>query len=807
MRNGQIFFSESLRKYKLIRFLSNLLRSIWLFFPAILFVILAMVCFTQLGPGKDILISFTETTGTFGGILLSKFIFLVAITFWTYVSWYASRMVGYIKAFQHKEAAKILNPALTDDKYNKLFDMELRFLHRFPRIVGYACLVVVLLGLINLSVHFKWMNEQPFLFLIGAVLILWLIDRKMIVFSSYTRDGRLLKKVLWIASILLVLMLVVYSATGLFRKVPYIVLMVLVLLVVFMLYINLRRHRMQELERIAATKTRVHKAGAWEKFIEKFMSFLHLPEEEKGYFLVFNIICLMGLTAYIAAIFFLSASTHIGPFPFILLAFAVLLGFGNILTALSAKYGINLHFFIFIFAAFIPTPDHHRIRTESLSSRNISSSVYSQRQDIKEYFSNWVLSRPEIDSMDHYPMYIVLANGGASRSAYWVASVLGKLEDASIRNSGTRFSRQLFCLSGTSGGGVGIATFYSMLLHQQGKAPASGFEEASRKFLRQDFLTYTLARMLGPDFFNYIPLLNLIVPDEDRADALEQAFEKASDKSYYYVGYDSTYFDQCITQKGQPHQLPILFINTTRVRDGSPGVVSSIQLSPELFNRRVDVAGLLRNDKTIRLSTAAILGARFPFISPAGRIDSYKIQPADLKKPGDTLRANYFVDGGYFDNSGAGVVQEMIRAMLQYSATTKDPVLKSRFSKLSMVVLHITNSPQGTIPLHPIGPFVNDLLSPLLTIIGAYDMQTTVNDRRFITYIKDLQQRTGLQGIKSAMYYPIHLYNDPEIKSDTLSRGPYAMNWFISDSVRNMMDRRLMQQPRLIKLFKEGAVH
>ena len=47
---------------KLVKFVSNLLKSIWLFFPAILFILLTFACFIKLGQGKDIVISFTENT-------------------------------------------------------------------------------------------------------------------------------------------------------------------------------------------------------------------------------------------------------------------------------------------------------------------------------------------------------------------------------------------------------------------------------------------------------------------------------------------------------------------------------------------------------------------------------------------------------------------------------------------------------------------------------------------------------------------------------------------------------------------------
>ncbi|KIC95194.1 hypothetical protein [Flavihumibacter solisilvae] len=766
-----------MRNNYLVQFLANLLRCIWLFFPSLLFVALALICLTQLGQGKDILIAFTETKGSPGNNLLTKFIFLVAIIFWVYVSWYASRMVAYIKTSQRTD-------------WNR---MELRFLHRFPRIIGYSCLLVIVLALLTLFDQLTWLTAQPFLFLIAGMILLWLADRQMIRLSGFAREGRMLKALLLTAAILVPLLLIIFSYSGLFRKPFFIILLILILLLVYMLYINLRRHRMQELERRSARITQVHYHG-WRKYADKLMAFLHLPKEERGYFAAFNLICLVGLSAYLSVVLFMGAGAFVGPLPFMLLAFTVLMGFGNIVSGLSCKIGLNLHFFIFILAAFLPTPDHHRVRNEKLSTRNVRPDIYRHRQDLSEYLNRWLRDRPEIDTMNSYPMYVVLANGGASRSAYWVASVLGRLEDSSIRRGSTRFSRQLFCLSGTSGGGVGIATYYNMLMHQQEKAPTVGFETAARNYLRQDFLTYTMGRMLGADFFNYIPVLNLLIPDEDRAEALEQAFERARDDSYYYVGFDSTWFDEAITLKGRQHNLPILFINTTRVKDGSPGVVSNISLSPEIFNRRVDVLGLLQQDKTIRMSTAAILGARFPFISPAGRIDSYR-PPRDSTKPGDTLRANYFVDGGYFDNSGAGVVQEMIRNMFQVMSASKDSILRNRFSKISLRVIHITNSPQGTVPLVPIGPFKNDVLAPLLTIIGAYDMQTTVNDRRIITYLKDIK----------ATYYPIHLYNDLEIRSDTLSNGPYAMNWFMSDSVRHQIDSRLKSQPRLEALLLRGT--
>ena len=71
---------------------------------------------------------------------------------------------------------------------------------------------------------------------------------------------------------------------------------------------------------------------------------------------------------------------------------------------------------------------------------------------------------------------------------------------------------------------------------------------------------------------------------------------------------------------------------------------------------------------------------------------------------------------------------------------------------------------------------------------------------RLINYTADVDQRPDSVGINKALYYPIHLYSDPTEPGDK-SVGPYAMNWFISDSVRNQMDRRLISQPKLKRLL------
>ena len=217
----------------------------------------------------------------------------------------------------------------------------------------------------------------------------------------------------------------------------------------------------------------------------------------------------------------------------------------------------------------------------------------------------------------------------------------------------------------------------------------------------------------------------------------------------------------------------------------------NITLDSGIFNRRVDVVNLLKKEEDISITSAAIMGARFPYLSPAGRIAN-----------------DYFVDGGYFDNSGAGVVQEMIRGIINIANedSIKHGNLYKQIRKLHFKVLHIVNSPidQDSSNIKRVPPIKNDLMAPILTIVGAYDMQTTVNDGRLINYIHDINDYSN----NKADYTQISLYkNEAEFKSDPLHRRfakdpPYAMNWFMSDTTLDRINVRLNENTSLASLIK-----
>ena len=772
-----------------LRFISQLSKSIWLFFPGIIFLLFGIFCFWTLGQGKDIIVAFTENTSkTILSINYTRIIFFVAIGFWAYVSWYSARIISYIKKTRQKDEIKVISGANeeTAEKeyaahYN-IFEVDKNFLDEFPRIVGNSCFLVLELAVLQspaalhaISSTVTWVSF--FILLIVIRYINKWVNDKLAMKSSFRK----------LFFVLLFILIALIITTSLFNTIYILTLfgLLIVFHVVFILYINLRRVRMEKkAEKIMLVQKQTPKEP---NMLEKLMDYFCIPRKEIGYFKWSLFIGISGIVLYIASIIWLSFARSIGPFPFIILAFGVLLAFGNIVTAFSVKYKVNFHFILLILAFILGFGETHYVRTIDLQTNN----NYESRPDLKTYLTVWLHDRNISATPDStkYDMYFVMSNGGASRSGYWTAGVLGRLEDASlIHDKANRFSDHVFCVSGTSGGGVGVATFFSLLRNKELHTDAL-YAKSAKAFLKQDYFTYTFARMLGPDFFNYIFHVSTV---KDRAAALEMSFEESSRKtndSTYQVPFYDTLSKFPAIKDGRIY-LPILFVNTTRMQDGNPGIVTNLKPDSGIFNDRIDVLNLLGNNKDISLTSGAILGARFPYLSPAGRIAN-----------------NYFVDGGYFDNSGAGVIQETIRGILNIEKedSMTNGNLYTQIRKLRFTVLHIVNSPveQYSSNIVKVPPIKNDLLSPILTIEGAYDMQTTVNDMRLINYVNDINRFGG----HKAVYDRISLYKD----SSEWSRDPlrtrfdkepsYAMNWFMSDTLLRRIDNRLIQNPQLNNLI------
>ncbi|TYO61383.1 hypothetical protein FXV83_38370 [Bradyrhizobium hipponense] len=320
---------------------------------------------------------------------------------------------------------------------------------------------------------------------------------------------------------------------------------------------------------------------------------------------------------------------------------------------------------------------------------------------------------------------LVAAEGGASRAAFFTATVLGALIDATdLNNSAVDMRRSLFALSGVSGGAVGLATVRTALAESSDRHPPCrhidplwfGANEGHKNPARNPAESWRACLQLLTSGDYLIPAVvglvwrdpfGLVAP-HDRAVLLEQSIER----HYNYVVHGTRSPCQgrederglChpfgYLSQGPGHWLPLLLLNATSMDTGRPTLISDIQtgISSANCNRlfisvqnlfemyatnpfakeepAADAVAACKNEglekaHDVRLSTAAVLSARFPVISPAGVL-RFRNEFRDLE-------TDHIVDGGYYDNSGLDTLTRLV------------PFLQKR--GLNPLVLYLTNEP------------------------------------------------------------------------------------------------------------------
>ena len=419
-----------------------------------------------------------------------------------------------------------------------------------------------------------------------------------------------------------------------------------------------------------------------------------------------------------------TTAPRVGSTPILLLAAAGWIAIGSAADLFGMRMRFPVFTTLFILAvAFSFVNDNHAVRV--LKDRSAVSE--SSRETVEDALRAWQerqLLRPVARASGKYPLFIVAAEGGGIRAAYWTATVLGKIQD---RNP--CFADQLFALSGVSGGSLGSAVFTALLADQHYPMPnfrcdgsgAPPLLPDAQAILGRDFLAPAMAAMLYPDLLQRI--LPMPVAHFDRARALEVSWERAWRKQRPGSDRFAQPFDQ-LWQDQKDYWMPALFLNSTWVETGKRLIVSNLQLTADDFS---DVEDLHRfyNHRALALSTAVHLSARFTYVSPAG----------SLTKNGHLY--GHAVDGGYFENSGTTTVLEVLKTIDQLAESDRfwqnvDPYVilisnepaDPRFPHIELSTLP---KDRNTTPL----PCCNEVLSPLTTMLntrgarGVYARETT----------------------------------------------------------------------------------
>ncbi len=334
------------------------------------------------------------------------------------------------------------------------------------------------------------------------------------------------------------------------------------------------------------------------------------------------------------------------------------------------------------------------------------------RPTLEAAFEDWAMDGEKCavttpDGSQVRPLVLVAAEGGGIRAATWTIDVLREFLGEDCRRDA------VFLSSGASGGSVGLATLRDI------PAGAQGDDVSSKRLGEADAVAAGVTGLLVGDAFAASTGLRLpsltIAEDEDtpsewvwrdRAALIEAAWRTE-------VPALATSFD---LQRETPTGW--LILNSATATIGCKVVVSQLDLHigagtvddlPECGGgapgvaRSVDL--LAHCDLDTTWSTAAMLSARFPYVTPAG-------YPRNCGNLNDLQ----LIDGGYFDNSALSSIVDLAPELTQAITAHNSKAGTDVF--VVPIVLYIRNS-AGADVIAPEAKAAPQLIVPLNGILAA----------------------------------------------------------------------------------------
>jgi hypothetical protein len=370
----------------------------------------------------------------------------------------------------------------------------------------------------------------------------------------------------------------------------------------------------------------------------------------------------------------------------------VVLAVLEIIERLSAYWGFPILTILLIcFVAFsiLDWNDNHEIRKLNVEASSPPPPV------VGAAFDSWLEARQiEIAKYKNikkqYPVFLIAAEGGGIRAASMAALVLEKL-----RTACPDALRHTFLTIGVSGGSLGATLAHAAAKREGLESGCRGPMEdnigpvsAATKVASDDLLRPLLLGTLFVDLPSQIAPLRVLPSYVTQATDRARYLESGISSAFQRYAHNSTYFDLLKARwlpttleldsirfrsmwAGPSGSVPALMLLATEVNSGRRVAVSHVLMPPlpssgadpcRLLDsadqnrssgartRVVSLAELLPN-RDVSASTAAILSARFPGVTPAASVSC-----DDVK-----LR---LVDGGYFENSGLTTAIEVTREIL-----------------------------------------------------------------------------------------------------------------------------------------------
>ncbi len=319
------------------------------------------------------------------------------------------------------------------------------------------------------------------------------------------------------------------------------------------------------------------------------------------------------------------------------------------------------------------------------------------------------------------PMIMVAAEGGGIRAAYWAVAAMRRLADLTViggRGRGCGAFSTLFS-GGASGGSVGLT------VSKFSDDPLRDVTAMARPDVLSAVVAGTFVR--DPAYgLTGVPVVDLDRPPvqqwRDRARLMEDGWDVG-------VGGDTTPWGKefFLDSAGEPGP-GALILNSTSTKNNCRAWLSQVKLSnrPTLAGqagageltcdvvnqvapRTIDLlaayartAGETASEQPgcfgdLRASTAALLTARFPYVTPSGVIG-----PCPERRSGsDGNFAGYWprtqlIDGGYIENTGLATITDLSPQWLPLVRAHNAQVLQNNSGSLVVpIIVFLTNDTQA----------------------------------------------------------------------------------------------------------------
>ena len=363
---------------------------------------------------------------------------------------------------------------------------------------------------------------------------------------------------------------------------------------------------------------------------------------------------MLSLSLFVVFVFApLLAGGHLGALAILFIAAANTVFFGSLAVFASESWRIRLDVVAFACAAaFSFWNDNHDVRSAPLDR---------ELPTLDDQFRAW---RSEQPSGRNGPVFLVAAEGGGLRAAFWTATVLAGLDTAA-----SDFPSNLFAISGISGGTLGAAVYAG--LRRDLPDPKRDILARSQAILSRDFLSPTLAKLVTGDFAQWF--LPVPIHQFDRSLAIEEGFARA----YYEEAHQNTLRGAITALMPDARRgIPAVLMNATIVDSGAAAIVAPFTWQPAqipLASMYACWVGDCVDGRRIHaaptLTQSIHNSARFTYVSPAGLVRD--IRGASL---------GHVVDAGYYDPTGVQTALDLARALAQI-----DP-------SATVVPVYITNS-------------------------------------------------------------------------------------------------------------------